>query len=286
MGYFAGRVLKVEIVSITKLLFYIVNPVVFFHNISTAKITNELLFIPCIFYFIACAICLAFYFIGSRIWSDDTKNVLALASGTGNLGYMMLPIIYIFFGEEMLPIFFLSVIGIALYENTLGFYMSAAGTHTIKQSVMKLLKLPSLYALLLALSVNATNVTIPETIRVFSKNVSVMYSILGMMTIGLSISNIKSFRIDFKIFSLCIAARFAVWPIAIFFLVLLDRYIFNTYSIKIHKLWMVTAFVPMGVNALIVATILDNKPEKIATALLITTISALLYIPVVLQIFV
>ena len=175
--------------------------------------------------------CLLFFYIGRKIWDDGTENLLAFSAGTGNLGYMMLPIIYVFFGEELLVIFFLMVVGMAFYENTLGFYMSAAGRYSPYESLIKLLKLPSIYSFILAVLVSKMQVKIPESIGVFTKNISVMYSILGMMVVGLSVSNIKKLEIDFKLLGMCILSRFIIWPLLTYALVLIDQNILHIYNI-------------------------------------------------------
>lgn len=286
MGFIAGRMLKVKQESITQMLFYIVNPVVIFHNISIAKITHSLLVIPVVFFLMCSFMCLLFYYLGKKIWSDDTKNLLAFAAGTGNLGYMMLPIIYAVFGQELIVVFFLLVVGMSFYENTVGFYVSAAGKYTAKDSLIKVLKLPSIYSFLLAIIVSKLEIQLPESIGVFTKNISVMYSILGMMVVGLSVSNIQKLEIDVKLVGMCFLARFVAWPLLAFSLVLIDRYLLNIYTDKIHQMFMVVSFIPLGVNSLIVATILNNKPEKITSALVITTVSTLFYVPLVIKFFV
>jgi len=286
MGFVAGRLLNVKQESITQMLFYLVNPIVIFHNISTVRITHTMIAIPIGYFLISCIVCLIFYFLGKKLWSDDTKNILAFSAGTGNLGYMMMPIVYVFFGQEMLVIFFLMIAGMSLYDNTLGFYISASGKYSARESIAKVLKLPSIYAFILAIIASTFEVRMPDSIAIFTKNISVMYSILGMMVIGLSVSNIKKIEIDFKLLGMCILARFIVWPLATYAVVLLDRNILHLYPEKYHQLWMVVSFIPLGINSLIVATILNNKPEKITTALIITTASALIYIPLVIKFFV
>ena len=286
MGFVAGRILNVKQESITQMLFYLVNPIVIFHNISVVRMTHVMLAIPIVYFLICCTVCMIFYFLGKKIWADDTKNILAFSAGTGNLGYMMMPIIYVFFGQELLVIFFLMIAGQSLYDNTLGFYISAAGKYSASTSIMKVLKIPSIYSFILAIIVSKLEIRMPDSIGIVTKNISVMYSILGMMVIGLSVSNIKKLEIDFKLLGMCLLARFVVWPLMVFCVVLLDKHVFHIYPEKYHQLWMVVSFIPIGVNSLIVATILNNKPEKITSVLIITTVSALLYIPLAIKYFV
>jgi len=41
-----------------------------------------------------------------------------------------------------------------LFENTLGFYITARGHHTIKEAAIKVAKLPAVYAFVLAVILN------------------------------------------------------------------------------------------------------------------------------------
>jgi predicted permease len=177
------------------------------------------------------------------------------------------------------------IAGLSLYDNTLGFYISASGKYSASDSIIKVLKLPSIYSFILAIFISKFEIRMPDSIMLFSKNISVMYSILGMMVIGLSVSNIKKIEIDFKLLGMCLLARFVVWPLATYCIILLDRHFFHLYPEKYHQLWMVVSFIPLGVNSLVVATILNNKPEKITTVLIITTVSALIYIPMAIKFF-
>jgi len=43
-------------------------------------------------------------------------------------------------------IWIISGFGFTLYESTIGFFVAARGRHTIRESIIRLLKLPTVYA--------------------------------------------------------------------------------------------------------------------------------------------
>jgi len=87
---------------------------------------------------------LAFYSISKLFWKDNSRNILAFTAGTGNTGYFGLPVAMVLFNSEQVGLVVLSILGFVLYENSLGFFITARGNHTVKESLMKVLKLPTI----------------------------------------------------------------------------------------------------------------------------------------------
>lgn len=283
MGYIGGKILKLERETIATLLFYLINPIAIFHNLAHTKVDHALLLIPIMFYALACLICIVFYFLAKRLWKNELKNILAFSAGAGNVGYLLFPIVLEIFGPEYIAPFFLVVVGISLYENTLGFYISAAGKYTAHDSLMKLLKLPTLYAFIFGVIFSHFEVSIPHFCSTFTYNVSGMYTVVGMMMIGLSLAPVKHLAIDFKFLGMASLARYVAWPAAMFALITIDRNFTHLYSDKLHQLFMVSVFIPMAVTSLVLATILKIQPEKVAVSVMITTVAAIIYIPLIIK---
>lgn len=283
MGYIGGKVLKLERETVANLLFYMINPIAIFHNLAHTKVDHALLLIPIMFYALACLICISFYFFAKKLWKNELKNILAFSAGAGNVGYLLFPIVLTVFGQNYIAPFFLIVVGISLYENTLGFYISAAGKYTAHDSLMKLLKLPTLYAFIFGIIFSHFEVSIPSFCSTFTYNVSGMYTVVGMMMIGLSLAPVKRLEIDFKFLGMAALARYVVWPVAMFILITIDKNITHLYSNDLHKLFMISVFIPMAVTSLVLATILKIQPEKVALSVMITTVAAIIYVPLIIK---
>jgi len=56
----------------------------------------------------------------------------------------------------------LCILGFVLYENTLGFYIVARANFSIKESIRKVLKLPTIYAFLLGVLLNIGGIEFGE----------------------------------------------------------------------------------------------------------------------------
>ena len=171
LGFLAAKFLKSQKETIASLLIYIITPVIVFHGAYTTKISPLTLVLPVIFFSVASLICLSVYQFAKRIWHDTTKNILAFATGSGNTGYFGLPVAVAIFGDSILGMVVLCILGMVLYENTVGFFITARGHHTIMESIKKVLGLPAIYAFFLGILVNLSGITLSgtyfDTINIF-----------------------------------------------------------------------------------------------------------------------
>ena len=179
----------------------------------------------------------------------------------------------------------LCILGVTIYENTLGFYITAKGKHTAGESIRKLLKIPTIYAAAIALIFNFSGVKFGPDFFNFTANFTGMYSILGMMMVGLGLASVKKQEVDYKFIGFAFFTRFILWPIIIFSFIWLDTNMLHLFTPFIHQIFILLSVVPMAVNSIAFATELDAKPEKVSTAVFLSTIFALFYIPLVTGIF-
>lgn len=284
LGYIAGKKLNVSKESLSGLLIYIIAPIVVFHGVYTTNLSAGVLAIPLVFFAVSALICSTFYFIAKYFWKDNTKNILAFAAGTGNTGYFGLPVVLAIFGQEALGLAVLCILGSVFYENTLGFFITAKGHHTSKEALQKLAKLPTIYAFLLALILNLAHVSLGQTYFDFAQLFRGAYSVLGMMIVGLGVSTIafKEFEFDWKFISIVFSAKFIVWPAIMFLVVTLGAGYFPPLATKVLLL---LASVPLAANTVAYASALNVHPQKAAVAVLLSTLFALVYIPLAVILF-
>lgn len=286
LGYFAGRKLKVEKESIASLLIYFIAPVIVFHGVVTTKITLAVLSLPLVFFLVCSLISVLFLRIGKVYFRDATKNLLAMAAGSGNAGYFGLPVALSVFGERALGFVALIIMGFILYENTTGFFLMARGHHTVSESFRKLLRLPAVYAFLLGLIINMSGVKLggwyPELVYYFRG----AYTLLGMMMIGLGLSGVSRLAYDSNFFNLAFTAKFAVWPVIILLFINLDKLLFHLYTGEMYSIMLLMSLVPLAANNVAFASALKVHPEKAALAVLGSTLFALFYIPLMVAIFI
>ncbi|MCM2325893.1 MAG: AEC family transporter [Candidatus Woesearchaeota archaeon] len=284
-GYLAGRLLHSKKETIASILIYLRAPIIVFNGALTTSLDISYLSLPLLFFALCTIMAIVFLYIGKHLWNGTEKNILAFTSGTGNTGYFGLPVALAILGNEYMPIIVLILLGFIFYENTVGFYIVAKGNHTLKESLKKLARLPSIYTFFIGLFLNFLQV-MPAQIYLDSIiNVKGAYSLLGMMLIGLAISEIKNFRIDLKFTMTAFFAKFIIWPLLVLSIISIDKAYFAWYSLEIYKSMILLSIVPLAANTVAYATELRTHPEKAATAVFLSTLFALIYIPLIVTLF-
>lgn len=272
IGYLAGRYLSINKEAIARILIYICTPIVIFAGSASIDIKAENLSLPILFFSICCLISYLFLKIGKKIYQDTTKNLLAFTAGTGNTGYFGLPIIITLLGQEAFEIAIMLIIGFVIYENTYGYYQAAKGHFTAKQSIQKMLKLPAIYGFILGLTLNFLNRDITIFTELINHTKSV-YTVLGMMIIGVGLKNFSLKEIDYKLISLTTISKFIIWPVVALLIMSL-----NIYSSEINKIILIISIVPLASNTVSYAAELNLSTEKASTIVVISTFVSTIFL--------
>lgn len=287
LGFIGTKVLKVQKETIAKLLIYIIAPTVIFYGTYTAEINFTNLSLPVLFFCLASAMALIFLMIGNIVFKkDSTKNILAFTAGTGNTGYFGLPVISVVLGDQAFSLAVLAILGFTLYENSVGFFLTAKGNHTAKESLWKVIKLPTIYAFFAGLLLNLLSVNLGDIAITTIGHFKGVYTLLGMMIIGMGLATVSIKEIDYKFISLTFLAKFISWPLVILGIITLDKYFFHIYNLSVYNVIIIMAIVPLAANTVAVATELKVHPNKAALAVLLSTLFALFYIPLIASLYI
>ena len=285
IGFGAGRLSNVQRDSIASLLFYFIAPIVFFAIPTSATLTISDLSVTLVT-FILCSILGVFaYFLYGKFWQDSHRNILALSAGTGNSGYVVLPIATALFDDKTLTIYALGIIGIDIYASSVGYYLCAKSFATTKQSLVRVAKLPILNAFFLGCTMSIAGFNLPDFLDEFVINMKGAYSILGMVMIGVALSEIKEFKLDFKFIGAAFLSKFVFYPLVFNIFILADNYIFNIFDHSYYNALQLLTFAPLATSTIVIASLHNFYPEKMATAVLLSQIFVLIYMPVMAVIF-
>ncbi|MBA3958153.1 MAG: AEC family transporter [Parachlamydiaceae bacterium] len=279
LGFAAGKLLGTPRDVLGRLMFYMINPIIMFNGILYTKIDAGVLSLPVLIFVVSCSLCLLFYFLASYIWKDSTRNLAAFSAGSGNTGYFGLPLVLMLLDKQGEGVYMMAMMGISLYENSLGFYICAKGTHTPRECALKLFKLPTVYAFLVALTLNVIGTPIPVVFQDFICHIKGTFVVLGMMIIGVGLAGLTSFKLDFKFVGLTFLAKFVVWPTIILGVIALDMHFLHLFSRDIYDALILLSIVPLAVNTVVLASVLHAQPEKAAVTVMLGTLFALLYVP-------
>jgi predicted permease len=280
-GFVLGRVLEVRRESVATILIFFVSPLVFFNGAAAVNLTAGGFSLPVLIYLLACGICLAALRLARRWWRGPTPYLAAFAAGNANSGYFGLPVALAVLGERSLGLAVMASFGFTLYENTLGYFVTARGRSTAGESLRKALRLPAVYAFAAGLLCNYLGWKPQLAMDDFFRNVRGAYSVLGMMMVGLGVSTMRRLVVDRHFVAFVFFAKFGVWPLVMLALVQADRHWLHFYSPDAHKILILMSAVPLAANTVAIAASLNVEAEKAGVAVLLSTAFALFYIPIV-----
>jgi predicted permease len=268
-------------------------PFITFHGMYTTELTRQALSLP-LFFFILCSLmALGFLGVGKLFFKDNTANLLGFAASYGNYSYFAIPAGIILFGKESENIIILSGIGFIVFSGTVGYFLTALGNFSLKTSLIKTLKLPSLYTSILGLVFNALgwrpgmigSIDAKHIYDGLATDLRGCLSVLGMMLLGLAIAEIKHFKFEIKFVSLSFLAQFVVWPLIIGSIIFVDKQYLHFYSTIYYQSLFLLSLIPIGINLIAYATQLNVQPEKAAFTILLSTVFAMFYIPFMIMVF-
>ncbi|MHB1864625.1 MAG: AEC family transporter [Candidatus Saccharimonadales bacterium] len=284
-GYLAGKFLKVDRTTVSSLLIYVIAPVVVFNGVSTAPHENSYLLLPIIFLITGCLLSLIFYEVGGIFWKTSERNLLSFIAGTGNTGYFGIPLILALYGQAGLSIAVFSTLGVIVYESTRGYYVIAKSNATTKEALYKVLRLPVIYAFVLGIIFNRLDVHFGTSLTSAFTYFNGAYTVFGMMILGIGLAAVTRATFDKTFTVTSFIAKFLAFPIVMGLLTYLDATKLHLFDSEVHKIVMILTIVPMATNTVTYATQLKAHPEKAAFTVFLSTLFALVYIPIFISVF-
>lgn len=278
LGFIAAQRLTVDPRPIATLLIYLVAPLTVFHALMTGEPTAGHLLLTVAMFLLVSGMALTVRWATQYHFDAQERALLAFSSGTGNTGYFGLPVALILLPPEGVTLYLFCMLGISLYEFTVGFYLSARGQFSVHQSFVRIARLPLVYAFFLALLLSALNVSLPlpvvDALAVFPAT----YTLLGMMIIGMTLSQVTFAAWDTRFVMTCMGLRYLLWPLVMLAAVLALQ-AWTQLAPELAMALLLLGVVPMASNVVVVAMELGIQPQKGALAVLTTTLLAPLLIP-------
>lgn len=281
-GFIGGRVLGIDRNSFALFALYFCMPVVMFGFVAQLDLRPAYALLPVLSFALTTIMTYAMLFIARRVYKDSSANLCAMCASMGNTGYFGLPLVLLLFDEKWIGIYMFMLLGVVIHEATVGYYVAARGNFTVRDSLIKLAKFPSLYTMIAGLLVNFSGVDLPQQFLTYWTYFKGAYVIVGMMIIGIALGKIKKFTFGPRFLALTFFGKFIACPLLALGFNALDAGYFHLYGEEIHHMILIILMVPPAANITAFASQLDLKPDKAATTVLAGTVFALFYIPLVL----
>jgi predicted permease len=190
-GYIAGKWLHVEARSISRVVFYLFSPCLIFDLLVTSEIQNNDMLLMVGFTTATILVVTALTWVIGRIFKLERKMMAAvlICTMTINAGNYGLSLNLFAFGEEALAYASLFFVTSAIITYTFGTMVASMGKSSLGESFKGLIKIPTVYAVILALIFITLNWELPLPL---SRSVSLLgdAAIPGMLLVlGLQLQN-------------------------------------------------------------------------------------------------
>lgn len=281
LGYIVGRTQDLDVKPIATLMLYAVLPVVMFGATATMHFTVEYFLPPLIIASISIMASTFIYLVSGKIWGKDDKrhNLLGMLGVSSNATYFGIPIAMAIVGDEWLSVYMMMVLPLFILDCTLSYYFAVRGDFTVRESIERVAKLPIIYGAILGFIVSALGFELSDTLLEYWARFTGTMVILGMMMIGAALARVDRLRFDWSFFTGVAALRYLIWPVLGVGWVLIDLHILHMLPTTIHTLIILICACPLAANNVAYAAKLDLHPALTAMMVMITTLIASAFIP-------
>jgi len=277
MGYALGRTLRLEVKPVSRVAFYVLAPCLAFSSLIKNRIHGDELGRIAVF------VTLITIAVGILTWlmvrtlrlSRPVESALLLSTMFVNCGNYGIPLNLFAFGEAGQARAIMYLVVSSTLVNTIGVYLAARGRATGSQALRNLVKVPLIYAVLLAGAVSLTGATIPAPLfnavdMVGKASVPMMLLILGMQLARTSVTR------DLGNIGLATFIRLIVAPVLAFGLAA----VMGLRGVTSQTM-IVEASTPTAVTSTILALEFDARPDLVTSVVFLSTLLSPLTLTVV-----
>ena len=166
-GFALGRALKLDSRPLGRVIFYILSPVLVFNLLTSSKLAVESILLMMGYSASVMAIVAGIAFVLGKLLRLERSSliVVILTSMFANNGNYGLPLIAFAFGQEALAYASIYFITNSLLLYTVGVLIASLGHLRLKEALLGLLKVPTIYAIILAVIFIRTGWILPAPIQ-------------------------------------------------------------------------------------------------------------------------
>jgi predicted permease len=247
---------------------YFLQPILTFWAIMQRPFDQSLLLTPVLYLLIVVGFfSILFFVIKASIDNGATRAVVlngALIGNTGNLG---IPLGIALLGEASVA--YTSMINIAniFYVYIIGVYLFSRGSFSVKESLLNVVKLPIMWAALLAITLNNLGVSLNAHIEQSLRMGAYASLVLQLLLFGIYLYGAKLKEITYSVVMTVVSIKLVLLPlVGLAVLILLD---IEPWIAMIVLFQLVT---PIAVNNVNLAALYDSHTNMMASLVLITSL--------------
>ena len=277
------RVFRLDIKTMTKLLFYLFSPVLVFTDIYQTQFAQSVLLRVLLFYplFFTSLWLLTSLVIRLKRYHGGTKGVMrnsVLFYNSANYG---IPLNQLVFHSSPLALSIQVIVMLFqnLLPNTYGVYSVNAHKMTWLEALKTVFRLPAIYTIPLAIAFRLGHVAIPEPIMIPLRDVVNAFTAFALTTLGMQLGNMKW---ELKLGSVLLSnsLRLIVSPaVAVLFV--------RELAIRgiVGQALILSSAVPTSLNSMLLAVEFDNEPDLASQTVFSSTLLSIFTVTVMIYLF-
>ena len=267
-GFILAKLLHIDSRSLGRVVFYIFSPVLIFDILIKNKLNlGEAAGVVGFTVAIILAMGVLTYLLGSLLKIERPALIAILITSmfanTGNYG---LPLVSFAFGDTALPYASIYFITTTTLFYTLGVLIASLGHMNFKEAVLGLFKIPTLYAVAIAVLINAWSITIPAPVFRAVELAAGGTIPLMLILLGVELSKVELSG-NLRALQLSVALRLLVAPLFAFLLAAL-------FGLKgpVRQGAVIQASMPGMVSATVLATEYQLDSKLVTAVIFVSTI--------------
>lgn len=280
-GFIGQKLLKLDIKSISTMSLYLMLPFLTFDTFYSNQLNVEYFYMflfTCLLALIMMTLTVLF---GFFIKSDKTQmSAMLLGTIFPNSGNYGAPVAMFAFGAMGFQYAVIFMVIHAFLMNTIGIFIASYGsekTTSIKDSLMRVIKMPVLYGFLFGVLFQLLHIELPTTIQDGISLVGSASIPTVMLILGMQLAEIKPQKFELKYVNTVTIFRMLISPLLAVVLVN-----FMPVNDMIKNVYILLAAMPIAANTTLLAVQFNVKPDLTSFTTLVTTLLSLVTIPLTL----
>ena len=267
-GFVLGKLLHIDARSLGRVVFYVFSPVLIFdlliqNQLKMSEAAIVIAFALCFIMVMGILTLLLGYLFKLERTALVSILITTMFANTGNYG---LPLVSFAFGEQALSYAGVYFVTTTLLFYTLGVFLASLGHMNFKEAIVGLFRIPTMYAVLLAIMINAWKIEIPIPVSravelAADGTIPLMLILLGVQLTSLELSgNQRAMRLS-------VSLRMIIAPLA----ALLFAALFGLQSFT-RQAGVTQASMPSMVSATVLATEYNLDAKLVTAVVFISTL--------------
>ena len=280
-GFIGQKLLKLDIKSISTMSLYLMLPFLTFDTFYSNQLNVEYFYMflfTCLLALIMMTLTVLF---GFFIKADKTQmSAMLLGTIFPNSGNYGAPVAMFAFGAIGFQYAVIFMVIHAFLMNTIGIFIASYGsekTTSIKDSLMRVIKMPVLYGFLFGVLFQLLHIELPSTIQDGISLVGSASIPTVMLILGMQLAEIKPQKFELKYVNTVTIFRMLISPLLAVVLVN-----FMPVNDMIKNVYILLAAMPIAANTTLLAVQFNVKPDLTSFTTLVTTLLSLVTIPLTL----